>query len=140
MDISAMTVSGSTAIPLYNYQNKNVNLQWKHIFNNRLNAVFMTGIDDYNYSIASTVQSGKWIQANVQDYPIRFSRRFYIQSEFRTYDEFRSKFHLLQTKSGVTGSAGLKIIGGAGSRSHQNRRLNRPPMSAIIINQHPNYP
>ena len=39
---------------LYNYQNKNVNLQWKHLFSNRLNAVFMTGIDDYNYSVSST--------------------------------------------------------------------------------------
>jgi hypothetical protein len=39
---------------LYKYQNKNINLQWKHIFNNRLNAVFMAGIDDYNYSISST--------------------------------------------------------------------------------------
>ena len=38
----------------YRYQNKNINLQWKHIFNNRLNAVFMTGIDDYQYSITST--------------------------------------------------------------------------------------
>jgi hypothetical protein len=39
---------------LYKYQNRNVNLQWKHIFNNRFNAVFMAGIDDYNYSITST--------------------------------------------------------------------------------------
>ena len=38
----------------YTYQNKNINLQWKHIFNNKLNAVFMGGIDDYNYSITST--------------------------------------------------------------------------------------
>ena len=38
---------------LYKYQNKNINLQWKHIFNNRLNSVFMAGIDDYNYSISS---------------------------------------------------------------------------------------
>jgi hypothetical protein len=40
---------------LYKYQNKNVNLQWKHEFNNRFNAVFMGGIDDYNYSITSTL-------------------------------------------------------------------------------------
>ncbi len=40
---------------LYKYQNKNANLQWKHEFNNRFNAVFMTGIDDYNYSITSTL-------------------------------------------------------------------------------------
>jgi hypothetical protein len=40
---------------LYKYQNKNVNLQWKHEFNNRFSAVFMAGIDDYNYSITSTL-------------------------------------------------------------------------------------
>ncbi len=40
---------------LYKYQNKNANLQWKHEFNNRFNAVFMAGIDDYNYSITSTL-------------------------------------------------------------------------------------
>jgi len=40
---------------LYKYQNKNVNLQWKHEFNNRFNAVFMGGVDDYNYSITSTL-------------------------------------------------------------------------------------
>jgi hypothetical protein len=40
---------------LYKYQNRNANLQWKHEFNNRFSAVFMTGIDDYNYSITSTL-------------------------------------------------------------------------------------
>jgi hypothetical protein len=40
---------------LYKYQNRNANLQWKHEFNNRFNAVFMAGIDDYNYSITSTL-------------------------------------------------------------------------------------
>jgi hypothetical protein len=40
---------------LYKYQNRNANLQWKHEFNNRFSAVFMAGIDDYNYSITSTL-------------------------------------------------------------------------------------
>ena len=40
---------------LYKYQNKNANLQWKHEFNNRFSAVFMAGIDDYDYSITSTL-------------------------------------------------------------------------------------
>ncbi|HEY2650149.1 MAG TPA: carboxypeptidase-like regulatory domain-containing protein, partial [Puia sp.] len=40
---------------LYKYQNRNANLQWKHEFNNRFNAVFMAGVDDYNYSITSTL-------------------------------------------------------------------------------------
>ncbi|MBS1575033.1 MAG: TonB-dependent receptor [Bacteroidetes bacterium] len=39
---------------LYRYQNKNINLKWKHIFNNKLNAVFLGGYDYYAYSVSST--------------------------------------------------------------------------------------
>ena len=39
---------------LYRYQNKNINLKWKHIFNNKLNAVFLGGYDYYDYSVKST--------------------------------------------------------------------------------------
>jgi hypothetical protein len=39
---------------LYRYQNKNVNLKWKHIFNNKLNTVFLGGYDYYDYSVTST--------------------------------------------------------------------------------------
>ncbi|MGC4038265.1 MAG: TonB-dependent receptor [Chitinophagaceae bacterium] len=38
---------------LYRYQNKNINLKWKHIFNNKLNAVFLGGYDYYDYRVSS---------------------------------------------------------------------------------------
>jgi hypothetical protein len=37
----------------YQYNNKNANLKWKHVFNNHLNAVATAGIDYYNYAVSS---------------------------------------------------------------------------------------
>ncbi|HEY4149134.1 MAG TPA: TonB-dependent receptor, partial [Chitinophagaceae bacterium] len=36
----------------YNYSNHNANIKWKHNFNNRHYALFTTGIDRYQYSVA----------------------------------------------------------------------------------------
>lgn len=36
----------------YQYNNKNANINWKHIFNNRFYGVFMAGIDHYDYQMA----------------------------------------------------------------------------------------
>ncbi|MEO5682282.1 MAG: carboxypeptidase-like regulatory domain-containing protein [Chitinophagaceae bacterium] len=38
----------------YKYGNKNANIKWKHIFNNKAYAVFTAGIDQYQYGITST--------------------------------------------------------------------------------------
>jgi hypothetical protein len=38
----------------YAYSNRNGNIKWKHNFNNKLYGVFLAGIDDYQYSVAST--------------------------------------------------------------------------------------
>nr|WP_294946661.1 carboxypeptidase-like regulatory domain-containing protein [uncultured Mucilaginibacter sp.] len=38
----------------YGYSNKNANIKWKHNFNNKLFSVVTAGVDDYQYSIAST--------------------------------------------------------------------------------------
>ncbi|MBA4167759.1 MAG: TonB-dependent receptor, partial [Chitinophagaceae bacterium] len=35
----------------YSYGNKNANIKWKHIFNNKLYAVFTTGYDHYEYAV-----------------------------------------------------------------------------------------
>lgn len=37
----------------YAYGNRNLSLKYKHIFNNKLNALFVTGIDEYRYHISS---------------------------------------------------------------------------------------
>ncbi len=38
---------------IYNYGNQNASLKWKHIFSNKLNALFTTGYDRYQYNISS---------------------------------------------------------------------------------------
>lgn len=38
---------------LYGYNNKNINLKWKHIFNNKVIGTFSTGYDSYGYEIES---------------------------------------------------------------------------------------
>ena len=38
---------------LYKYQNKNINLKWRHNFNNKMSVVFTGGYDGYNYAISS---------------------------------------------------------------------------------------
>ena len=42
---------------LYSYSNKNANLKWKHIFNNKFYDVITAGIDHYQYSVTSTSNS-----------------------------------------------------------------------------------
>ena len=39
---------------LFSYGNANFTLKWKHVFNNKLNAFFVIGSDNYNYNIKST--------------------------------------------------------------------------------------
>jgi hypothetical protein len=38
----------------YSYSNKNINVKWKHNFNNKLYSVVSTGLDDYGYDISSS--------------------------------------------------------------------------------------
>jgi hypothetical protein len=38
----------------YGYSNKNINLKWKHNFNNKLYSVIMGGFDSYTYNVSST--------------------------------------------------------------------------------------
>lgn len=37
----------------YSYSNRNINLKWKHNFNNKLFSVIMAGIDKYQYDVSS---------------------------------------------------------------------------------------
>jgi len=39
---------------LYQYSNKNANIKWKHIFNNKLYSTFTAGVDNYQFEIGST--------------------------------------------------------------------------------------
>ncbi|HLY70938.1 MAG TPA: TonB-dependent receptor, partial [Puia sp.] len=39
----------------YKYDNKNANIKWKHIFNNKFYSVFLAGHDQYQYSVSSSL-------------------------------------------------------------------------------------
>jgi CarboxypepD_reg-like domain/TonB-dependent Receptor Plug Domain len=41
----------------YKYSNASANIKWKHIFNNRSNALFTAGLDHYQYGISDTQDS-----------------------------------------------------------------------------------
>lgn len=38
---------------MYSYQNRNGNIKWKHLYNNKLFSVFTAGIDHYKYSLSN---------------------------------------------------------------------------------------
>jgi carboxypeptidase-like protein/TonB-dependent receptor-like protein len=41
----------------YTYSNRNANIKWKHIFNNKFSGVFTGGIDHYQFAIGSTINA-----------------------------------------------------------------------------------
>ena len=50
----------------YRYGNKNVNIKWKHIFNNQLNSTLTAGFDHYFYNITGDTKS-------IEGYQLGFS-------------------------------------------------------------------
>jgi hypothetical protein len=60
----------------YKYGNRNLNVKWKSIFNNQLNAVFTVGADQYNYSVSS---EGNKVTA----YKLAFRiNQYYLRGDF----------------------------------------------------------
>jgi Outer membrane receptor proteins, mostly Fe transport len=63
----------------YGYDNRNVNLKWKHAFRNTLNAVFTTGYDSYSYNISSEMNK---VNAYKLDFTIQQAN---LKSDFNLY-------------------------------------------------------
>jgi hypothetical protein len=60
----------------YKYSNKNANIKWKHIFNNKSNAVVTFGVDHYQYSVSSSIDT-------LAAYKLGFSiNQNYFRSDF----------------------------------------------------------
>ena len=49
---------------LYTYSNRNANIKWKHVFNNKISGVLTTGVDHYQFGIASSVNPVNAYQFN----------------------------------------------------------------------------
>ncbi len=60
----------------YKYGNNNVVLKWKHNFNNRLYASFITGMDDYRYNVSGN-------QNSLRGFDLKFGiRQYHFKSDF----------------------------------------------------------
>jgi hypothetical protein len=60
----------------YKYKNKNLNIKWKHIFNNKSYALFTAGLDHYDYSVSDA-------QDSVNAFNLGFSiNQSYFRAEF----------------------------------------------------------
>ncbi|HEX8377836.1 MAG TPA: TonB-dependent receptor, partial [Pedobacter sp.] len=63
----------------YAYQNKNISLKWKHLFNNKLHSVVTTGVDLYDYENYSDVNK-------FTAYQLKFGiRQNYLKTDFTYY-------------------------------------------------------
>ncbi len=64
----------------YQYSNRNANIKWKHSYTNRLYSVIMLGIDNYQYSIESTLNPVNAYKLNfaVRQYDFKTDFNFYL--------------------------------------------------------------
>ena len=63
----------------YEYGNQNINLKWKHVWNNKLSSVFTIGDDRYTYTISSD-------QNPVNAYKLNFNiNQFYGKADFNYF-------------------------------------------------------
>jgi hypothetical protein len=65
---------------LYKYVNNNVNIKWKHIYNNNFFSTFTVGYDNYGYGIESSLKP-------LDAYELRFKiSQYYLKADFtKTY-------------------------------------------------------
>jgi hypothetical protein len=62
----------------YTYSNKNANIKWKHIFNNKSNALVTAGVDRYDYSVSDP-------NAGVNAFKLGFNiNQGYLRADFTT--------------------------------------------------------
>ncbi|MBC7829054.1 MAG: TonB-dependent receptor [Chitinophagaceae bacterium] len=68
---------------VYGYGNKNVALQWKHTFNNKLTSAVTIGYDHYNYHISSDANkiNAYKLQFNVSQLHLKADLNYYLNSK-----------------------------------------------------------
>ncbi|HEX7905963.1 MAG TPA: carboxypeptidase-like regulatory domain-containing protein [Chitinophagaceae bacterium] len=71
---------------VYGYSNRNINIKWKKSFNNKLNAVFIAGADEYGYKVYS--ENNK-----VNAFTLQFKiQQLYAKTNFVYYKNQRHSF------------------------------------------------
>ena len=96
---------------LYRYQNKNINLKWKHIFNNKLNAVFLGGYDYYDYNVKSIDNEVNAYKLGFDIGQANFRSDFVYQSQSKAYNWLWAYFYFIQITSRFFYSVQARIAG-----------------------------
>lgn len=67
----------------YGYGNRNVSLQWKHVFNNKLNSLITAGYDLYKYNIESDVNKTNAynLQFDINQKNLKADFNYYMNSK-----------------------------------------------------------
>ncbi len=66
---------------LYRYFNSNLSLQWRHSFNNQLNAVFSTAFANYNYELSSNANpaTGFDLRYDIKHYSFKTEFNYFLK-------------------------------------------------------------
>jgi hypothetical protein len=86
---------------LYNYGNQNISIKWKHVFNYKLNAVFTTGHDRYQYNISSNENplNAYKLSFDVNQTYFKANFNYYLSSEHSFQFGLNSIFYKLHPGS-----------------------------------------
>jgi hypothetical protein len=96
---------------LYTYSNKNANLKWKHIFNNKLFMVITGGIDHYDYSVSSEQNevSAFKLGFNINQYNFRTDFTYALNSKNKIDFGLSSIYYQLHPGS-LTPEGGKSLV------------------------------
>ncbi len=66
----------------YQYSNRNISLQWKHTFNNKLNNLITAGYDFYKYNISSDANkiNAYELEFNIQQASLKSDLNYYLNA------------------------------------------------------------
>jgi TonB-dependent receptor-like protein/carboxypeptidase-like protein len=82
---------------LYHYGNQSISIKWKHVFSNKLNALFITGHDRYDYDISSkeNLANAYKLSFNVNQTNLKADFNYYLSSEHTIEFGLNSIYHKL---------------------------------------------
>lgn len=68
---------------IYRYQNTSASLKWKHIYSNKLNSIFSTGIDRYKFAISSDRNpvNAYQLDFSIEQYYFRAHANYYLNAD-----------------------------------------------------------
>jgi hypothetical protein len=85
----------------YQYQNKNVNVKWKHNFNNRFYGVITGGLDHYDYKTSSNgnVVNAYQLSYSIEQYKLNVDFSYFLNNKHKLAFGFNSLYYKIHSGS-----------------------------------------